>query len=189
MRTDIVVDIETLGTKSDSPIIQIGAIFFDIKTAEVINTFDYVVDIENTMIDVSGSTLRWWLNEDHNLFKDIILNSKNKGCRPIYEILNFLRQDIMSFKELGDVYLWGHGILFDNNIIRTAMEKVGIEYPIDYNKDRDVRTILELACLKEDVTENEFRNKHSVVGVKHDAINDCMNEMKWICEAYNILMN
>lgn len=63
-REDIMTDIETLGHKSDSTIIQISAIAFDIETGEYLSVFNKVADItKNETMKVTGSTTKWWYQQ------------------------------------------------------------------------------------------------------------------------------
>lgn len=187
MRIDIVADIETLGNKVDSTIIQIAAVSFDIKTGNIFNKFNEIANIELCDdLKVTGSTLKWWLNTNKELFAKLINGGKlspKQIIKSFYTWLTYIQHG-------NDVYLWGNGILFDNKILQHQMQNNGLEYPIFYRNDRDMRTLVELASYKIGMqSEKEFRNEYKNPDlVEHDAFDDAMQQVEIIVKAHNILM-
>jgi hypothetical protein len=186
MRIDIMTDIETLGTKSNSTVFQVSAIAFDVTNGNILSEFNEIINIECEDIIADGSTIKWWLKTDKELFNRL-LNGQGKSGREVFELFN---QWILSKSDNPrDVYLWGCGILFDNNMIKTQMSKYGIKYPIFYRNDRDVRTLLELASMKSGYTENEIKDMvRDDKEVKHDALDDCRFQIRVACRCWEILM-
>ena len=185
-RVDVMVDIETLGKKSDSTIIQISAIAFDIKTGEHLSKFDAIADIEkNEEMNVDGSTIKWWLNTDKQLLAELI----NKGEKSSNEILlNFYGWLHTLTMDMRDIYLWGNGILFDNKMIQHQLEALGQEYPIFYKNDRDVRTIVDLTCAKLGIGENELKSRIDAEDlVAHNGIHDCIFQIRLVTGCYQTL--
>lgn len=157
-RIDVMVGIETLGNKADSTIFQIGAIAFDIRTGKHLDGFNRFADVEKNKegINVSASTLKWWLKTNKDLFEELL----NRGGESSESIVLSFRVWLMGLqREYGDknVYLWGNGILFDNKMLQHQMESYGYSYPIFYRNDRDVRTLLELTSLKTGLSERDKR--------------------------------
>lgn len=187
MRKDIMVDIETLGNKIDSTIIQLSAVSFDIKTGSIYETFNEVADISKneSTISVTGSTLQWWANTNAQLFAELLTRgdlSSEEVLRKFHEWLHVINRDSRQ------LYLWGNGILFDNAMIRQQFEAIGLDYPIFYRNDRDVRTILELASIKLGKSEKELREEiYDNELVAHDAFNDVANQVKLVSFCYNVL--
>jgi len=72
MRIDIMTDLETLGVQKDSTIFQISAATFDIETGIVIDTINLGIDISKQPIKADGSTIKWWLETDKELFEKLI---------------------------------------------------------------------------------------------------------------------
>ena len=186
MRTDIMVDIETLGNKTNSTIFQIAAMAFDIKTGEIIGEpFNQIANIElnESPLNVSGITLKWWLKTDKELFEELL----NSGEHSSEQVLrNFY--DWMGQYEVPGTYLWGNGILFDNKIIQSQLESIGLSYPIFYKNDLDVRTLLELASIKEDISERELKDRlKDDTLVAHDALDDVKKQITLVVECFKIL--
>ena len=185
-RIDIMVDIETLGTKSDSTIIQIAAIAFDIHTGRHIEKFNQKVDItKNEKLNVSGSTIKWWLNTNKELLAEIINTGVNSSDQVLINFHNWLNE----LQEDKNLYLWGNGILFDNKMIQHQFENLGLSYPIYYRNDRDLRTLLDLASNKTGLSEIEIRNslKDDIL-VEHDAYDDVIYQIKLAVYCYNCLI-
>lgn len=154
MRKDIMVDIETLGTGDNATIFQIAGMSFDITTGEIFDSINLIGDIEKFgNLGVDGSTLKWWLNTDKELLTDLL----NKGTMDEYELLEEFSKWIVkqsNTNDMQDVYMWGNGILFDNAKLQTAINSCsGLKYPIFFRNDRDLRTLLELASLKSQLSE------------------------------------
>ena len=190
MRIDIMTDIETLGTHSDSQIIQIAACAFNIETGEIISQFNECVDICNgEHIKVTGNTLSWWLKTNSELLSEIIKvgNETSKSLKQVLtDFDNFIYQ--WDLVENNEIYLWGNGILFDNKMIQAQMESVGLKYPIFYRNDRDMRTIVDLACKKMGISEKELRegfNDDSLVA--HNAFDDVKYQINIVTKCYRIL--
>jgi hypothetical protein len=185
MRIDVMTDIETLGTKSDSTIIQISAIAFDIITGEYKSTFNRIVDItENKVMNVDGSTIQWWLNTN----KDLLTHLINTGEGSSEKVLDEFHTWLLELSLQGELYLWGNGILFDNKMIQHQFESIGLKYPIHYKNDRDVRTIVDLAGTKLGITEKELKDKFNDESlVAHNALDDVKYQIRLVSECYKEL--
>lgn len=178
-RIDIMVDIETLSNKTDATIFQIGAVAFNLVSGDTIREFNRTSDISKneTKVNVSGSTLQWWLKKDKALFEKLLTSGVGSSEDMIRDFRDWIVeiQDEYGFK---NVYLWGNGILFDNKIIQYNMETLGLEYPIFYRNDLDVRTVYQLASIKLGVTVNDLIEKHKLDGLTlHDAIDDVVQQI------------
>jgi len=185
-RLDIMTDIETLGRGIDCTVFQIAAMAFDVTTGEILRTFDMVADISKETPIVDGTTIKWWLDTNKELLHKLL----NAGICSESELIKAFYDWIVSFGDEYEVHLWGNGILFDNNIIRSHMQKIGLVYPIGYNKDRDMRTIVELASMKSSLSEKELRKKFHIEGTTvHDAFDDVRNQISVVHNCYKIIMN
>lgn len=187
MRRDIMVDIETLGTSSDSTIFQIAAISFDITTGNIHSKFNLIANIaEDESLNVDGSTLKWWLNTDKELLTILLNKGVGSSKFLLNEFYKWLTNEISSVKH---TYLWGNGILFDNKMIQHQFNNIGLDYPIYYRNDRDVRTIVELTSHKLGITEDELKEKYSDDSlIEHDAYDDCIYQIKLVVNCYHELM-
>ncbi|WP_240035301.1 3'-5' exonuclease [Neobacillus notoginsengisoli] len=187
-RLDVMTDIETLGTNSDSTIIQISAMAFDIKDGNTYFSFNQIADIEKNEkeLKVTGGTIKWWLKTDKELFAQLI----NSGESSSEDVLRNFHEWLCDLVDGGaDLYLWGNGILFDNKMIQHQFERLGLTYPINYRNDRDVRTIVELAADKLGVSEGELKEHYDDESlVHHNAFDDVRYQIRILIGCYKILM-
>lgn len=185
------VDIETLGKAADSTIFQIAAIAFDIRTGERYSQFNSIADIKkNKTMNVDGDTLKWWLNTDKELLTKLLNSGTQLSSEEVLEKFHNWINRHVTVVGRSNVYLWGNGILFDNKMIQYQMQEAGLEYPILYKNDRDVRTLLELASAKFGVSEREIKDMYEDdTLVEHDAIDDVIYQINLSVGCYRIIAN
>lgn len=173
MRIDIVVDIETLGLSSVNPIIQIGAVAFDIDSGVIIDKFKMSAMVRKD-VTINGETLKWWLEVNPTLLKSIICEATATEDLMLLRFIDWIskfRVDV----GFNNVFLWGNGILFDNKILKDKIESYGMAYPIWYRNDRDVRTIVDVYCEKFSTNLDELKKKFTPT-VEHDGLEDALAE-------------
>ena len=183
-RIDIMVDLETLGLKQGATIFQIAAAAFDIRTGEIVHTFDKVASIYCTNdLKIEGGTLEFWLNQNRELF--FKLQERANGC-PNQLVGDFWRWlTTFTDREDTDVYLWGNGILNDNAWLQHAFEENGLDYPIFVRNNRDTRTLREATEMKALMIGKEFT--YEKVGTLHDAMDDVRSQVNMVVAMVNFL--
>ena len=186
----VMLDIETLGTESDTLIFQIAASKFDIKTGEIRENFNVIQNVDVIKsATINPGTLLWWLETNPVLLRDLLAKKGGKVSDDILlefkEWIDFI-QDILA----DDVLLWGNGVIFDNRFIREQMMVRGLEYPIKYKNDRDVRTILALAADKLGVSETSIKERLKDDRLtEHHALDDVEAQVKLVSYCYNVLVD
>lgn len=181
---DIMVDIETLGTRMDSVILEIAAVEFNRHTGEIGEIFDKKIDIASQVNSsnrkIDARTLKWWTEQSNDAKKNIF------GCDNPY----CLSDALSSFKhfyrscdnsEYSDddsrtVTLWGNGSIFDLGILQHAFETDTEEEKIPWKfwAVNDVRTIVAL---------NPSIKKNCMFdGTQHCAVDDCKHEIKYLVD-------
>lgn len=176
------VDLETLGIKDGSTIFQIAAASFDLKTGEIHSEIDLKLDISKVEdLKTDGSTLKWWLKTDKELLTKLLHEGELTEDEMFTEFAEWLGQH-------KSPKLWGNGILFDNVKIKQKYESMGLDYPIYYQHDRDVRTILDLAASISGLSEREIRsNNKREDDHDHDAIDDVRKQIRLVHYCYNLI--
>lgn len=194
-RVDIMLDIETLGLTSNSQVTQISAVSFDITGEEEaydIKVFDKYINVFDKSFQfnkVDLNTVEWWINTDLDLFVSMLEKCKNSNETEIYVLKDFAEYINSFCNEYKNVYIWSNGISFDLRIIKDKMSGYGINLPIKYNEERDVRTIIDLICCDLKITEKEYKKMFEIKdNVKHDALNDCLTQINWVVSAYRGLV-
>lgn len=127
------LDLETLGRSPGCAIVSIGAVKFD---REKIKDRFYERILAVSCLDaglvLEVETVEWWLRQDYNVVKEL------------FEPGLYLNEALEKFAEwLGcdDARIWGNGPAFDNAILRSAYEAIGLEAPWKWWNDRCFRTM------------------------------------------------
>ena len=146
MATQVMIDIETMGTGNNAAILSIGAVKFDLSLRDVshdciIDRFYAPVDLKSSQAHggkVDADTVIWWLARERDEAR--------------VEMLGEQRIDLASVLEgfaswFGDDSLpvWGNGATFDNVIVRSAYDSIGMACPWKFYDDRCHRTLKNLA--------------------------------------------
>lgn len=168
----VMLDIETLGNKTNSVILSIGACYFDPSTGEIGKTLSVHVSAEDCVergLNMDASTVLWWLDQESDAQSKI--TKGQIGALSLGEALATLSDFIDS-----NAQVWGNGATFDNAIIKNAYEKTSKQAPWKFWNDRDVRTIVELG---HQVGFNPKRDM-PFEGVRHDALDDAKHQAKYV---------
>jgi len=165
--TDLMLDLETMSSGSEAVIIQIGACYFDRYTGEIGSSFLVNVDFVSEKIgEFDGSTICWWLNQakEGNLLT--FLNNPVKCCEALRQFKAFVKDAKQ---------IWSHAT-FDFVIIQEALKRFKIK-PLPYRAARDIRTLVDLAGLP----------KQDTSVTTHDALEDCIFQVKYCVECFKAL--
>lgn len=164
---DVMIDIETLGTRATSAIVQIGACYFDRKTGEIGEEFSLNVNSFDKAFTTDPETILWWAKQPLETQKSVFSNGVE---------IDVTLERLIEFLEKGK-YLWSHAT-FDIPIIMHAMDVYNIKMPIHYKQMRDIRTLMDLA---------EHRSDAVREGIHHNALDDCKFQVQYCVEAMNKL--
>ncbi|HEI2437956.1 3'-5' exoribonuclease domain-containing protein [Escherichia marmotae] len=178
----LMIDLETMGTNTNAPIVVIGAVFFDPQTGEIGPVFYIVIsltDAMNTGAVPDGGTIKWWLKQSSEA-RAAILTDQVK----LKDALSRFREFINEYSDEKFVQVWGNGATFDNAILRTSYERLDIPCPWRYHNDRDVRTIVELGK----TIDFDARTLIPFEGVRHNALDDARHQAKYVSAIWQKLI-
>ncbi|MEC5312305.1 exonuclease, partial [Escherichia coli] len=167
----LMIDLETMGKNPDSPIISIGAIFFDPQTGDMGPEFSKTIDLETAGGVIDRDTIKWWLKQSREAQSAIMTDEI-----PLDDALLQLREFIDENSGEFFVQVWGNGANFDNTILRRSYERQGIPCPWRYYNDRDVRTIVELGK----AIDFDARTAIPFEGERHNALDDARYQAKYV---------
>jgi hypothetical protein len=175
-RTDvkhIMIDLETLGTNPRSPIVSIGAKAFSLTDGELEEEFYQKVDIAcyDKMKDdfvVDYDTIKWWSTQSN--FGETLRGD-------LHSLQNALTDFLRWVNVFNNVQVWAQGQDFDFPVLKHAFTVCGMEVPWKFWNQRDTRTVYSLVP----------RHKLSKPVVAHNALQDCKNQIKVLCEAFKCI--
>jgi hypothetical protein len=173
----VMLDLETMGKRSNSAIISIGAVEFNINTGEIGNEFYTRVDLQSCLdvgLKINASTVYWWLTQNEKARQEVA-----KGGNNIATAL--LAFENWYSKLNDDIQLWGNGSRFDIGMLEDAYIACGYhKMPWNFRNERDLRTLVSFAPEIKERVLNEFN------GIKHHPIDDAKIQIKYASEIWNL---
>lgn len=172
----LMIDLETLGTKSNSVICSIGAVEFNLDTYEIGKIFYEKIDIDSSLDNgmvVDGGSIKFWLTQNDDARNELLTNTKN-----IKEVLYLFRKYIETLG-VNELKVWGNGTRFDLGLIHDAyrLTKSGI-IPWSIKNERDVRTYM--------MDHLEIKQNLVFEGTKHNPIDDCLHQIKYLHQCFKV---
>jgi hypothetical protein len=193
----VMLDLETLSTRSDACIIQIAAIAFDIETGELGPRFNAYVN-ESCLVGakvghIDVSTVGFWMRQKFGPALGAAITDEDER-RCLSEALGEFDQwfanlaedtcedDAVPVVELSEgISLWSHGAGFDIPILASAYDRAGVgEVPWHYRAPRDTRTLFAVAP-------GGMPRPPKDEAREHDALYDCEYQIAQVCEAWRSL--
>lgn len=164
----IVLDLETLSTRSNAAIVSIGAVA--IENLEIVDEFYVNVDpktCKEAGLHIDPLTIEWWAQQDLEARSALTVNPL-----PLDEALD----KFATFFGTGKI--WGMGANFDVVIIETAMTQSG------WNANRDARDkfpwkFWDIFCLR---TLMNVLDKRLPKANNHNALDDAKAEAEMLIE-------
>lgn len=176
----VMLDLETMGNKSNAALISIGAVAFDIITGETGREFYNRIDLQSCLdrgLVINASTLYWWLTQNRQAQEEVA-----KGGDDLAAVLEgfefWLRGTVKRVK------LWGNGARFDIGLLEDAYVACGYkEMPWGFRNERDLRTLVAFAPEIKTLVTTEWKNKM----IEHHPIDDCKMQIAYASEIWNKL--
>lgn len=157
---NVMLDLETLGTKPGCVILSVGAVMFDPRGNGWGDSFYANVDKQSCLdagLKTEQSTIDWWAKQSQEAQDALLVD-----CQPLEKVAN----DFGAwFSKNSGKKIWSHGACFDIPLMVSALQAVSKEVPWKYSNVRDTRTLYELAMF-------DPKSIHPV-GVAHNALDDC----------------
>lgn len=155
---DLMIDIETLGTRPGSVILSVAALEFDAETGEFGKDFYAEIGAESCVkygMGVDVSTVKWWMAQSPEA-----RTAAFRGTTDVREALSSLT--VFYHSVIPKPRVWAKPPSFDIVHLERAYEMVGLDHPWHYKTPRCVRTIVDLAGIEP-----------SKYGTDHNALDDC----------------
>jgi hypothetical protein len=171
----IMIDLETMGTRFDAPVLSIGACYFDPDTGDIGKKFYGRIDMADAFNygKTSGDTVRWWLTQSDAARQQLV-----DGHHTLEKVLTKFE----AFYGEGEPCVWGNGATFDITILEYAFLKcLGRKAPWPFWLVRDCRTIKDVAAPLMREPASPFK------GTAHNALDDALHQAAWVSKMWQKL--
>ena len=141
------IDLETLGTKPNACITQIGAMFFEpVSGGKCRNDvgFEYHVNIQSCFdhgLTMDGDTVSWWLTQDNAAREAFVLGQQKNPPSLPEALMALINWPLANGYAWNGINVWANSPDFDLTILQSAFIACGLEVPWRYNAKRDCRTL------------------------------------------------
>lgn len=173
---NIMLDIETLSTKTNALVLTIGVVKFDPFSDELHDGLHIKLSIDE-QISLNRSVLKdtvvWWESQDKEIIEQTFSPENRISVR---EGLLQLTEYINS-ANIGNI--WGQGYGFDMTVLSSLYEDVWLEVPWKFYQERDSRTLFSL--LPEDPRPQEAKK------TLHNALSDAYYQAVGVQKAMKFL--
>lgn len=165
-KTDIMCDLETLGTTADSVLLSAG--FVIARNNEIVATHEVFFDLRDQFVGgsyvrrVDPSTLLWWFDQEDTARQAQINVDRIPFRDAIYNIGAWMHANGVNDKTL----FWGNGSDFDVAMLCHAFKQVGVPTPWQFWNHRCFRTVKSM-----------YKNIKPKKVNDHTALNDAINQM------------
>lgn len=173
MANDIMLDLETLDTKTNCVILTIGVVRFDPKGTGIAEKLELRPTMEEQVTlgrTIDDSTLDWWGRQSPDAIEEAM---GDRDRIPFSEAMDKLYKFCWNRRAV-----WSNGAAFDVVACETAWIQLGSKIPWKFWTIRDTRTLYEIANVK-------LRDGGHVT--KHTAVDDAVRQAEVVQEAYRKL--
>lgn len=173
MSTDLMIDIETLGTGSNAHVLSIGMVWFDINHPDepLIELPIIYPSMDQPRSQIDGDTVRWWMNQS-NAAKQVFANTVERVA------LSSAAATIVEATENAS-RIWAKDPDFDcvilANFTRNYLSHT-IKWP--FYRNRSVRTMLDVYPQAKELP---------FEGVEHNALADAVHQAKQMQSVFTYL--
>ena len=176
MTTHIMVDLETLGTNPNSPIIAIGA-------TDGTKIFYGKIKLKDIVGSISPDTVEWWLQQSPEAIQETFFSKNNLHTSFIFLLLEFSSWLSEVIKEAGEDYkIYSNGVDFDLVMLKETYRDHNWDLPWNSRKQMCYRTLKnQFPLIVLDDTE--------VAGIKHTALADAQYQHRHLIRILNHIEN
>ncbi len=169
----VMLDIETIGCKPDSIILNLGALKFDPRVPDSMGSGLYLKLDVNEQIQMGrtmdDATIDWWSKQSEEIKKETF---SDEGRCSIDDALHDLTKFLVNVDEI-----WSQGPVFDIGILENLYRQKMIPIPWNYWIIRDCRTLFQI---------HGDKRKHTV-NTLHNVFEDCVVQAKAVQEVFKNL--
>lgn len=166
---NVMIDLETLSTRSDAVIIQLAAVKFEFKSDNH-ETFCMNIDPISSKkygMSIEQSTVQWWKEKSPDVIKSVF--SDQHSIETVLDAFNrFIGPDSR------DMIFWCQGASFDFPVLQWSYTATNRQSPWKYWNQRCSRTVYGICDL-------DWKN-YPRVGNFHNGLDDCLTQIRALKE-------
>jgi len=169
---DVMVDLETWGTRPGCMFRSLGAVFFDPETGQLGDEFYSNISeasCKKLKMHKDEGTIAWWAKPENALANKQLAEDQ----QPIVEVLE---RFVKFWKNGRGIWFWSQGANFDEPLLAWAFHAAGIRQPWEFHKAQDTRTAYRMARF------NPFTVKRP--GTYHNALDDSKHQVTLVSMAH-----
>lgn len=170
--TDLMIDLETLGTAQDCVVLSIGGCFFDIPTQQLGLRFYGALQIQdqlNAKRTVTEDTIKWWMKQSPEA-RQVFETEGLPVIKALTEISAVIKKECPDKRKLK---VWGNGSTFDISILENLFALCKLELPWNYSGVQDLRTFRRFVG---------GGDRIKPLGTKHNAADDAVSQAAYVLE-------
>lgn len=173
---DVMLDLETLGTKPGCVVLSIGALVFEPMANELPKPGDTgkafyqnltIFDQLLLGLEVEPDTLHWWRSKSEEA-KQALTSDQITLAGGLFRFVTWLGN--LPGKDKGKV--WAKSPDFDCAVLEEAARRVGVNLPWTFRDKADLRTLTHVGYVSGKVA----GNPPAPTGTKHNALDDCFTQ-------------
>lgn len=171
---ELMMDLETLGTRPYSIVMSIGAVVFDRNVEGIGATFYRNINAHSCReigLTSDPKTVQWWKDQSEEA-KAALKEDRREISDVVSDFAAFCREHRIE-------QVWAHGATFDPVLWSAVCDRSRTEAPWKFWNARDTRTLFDLADLD---TRTMPRS-----GTHHNALDDCIWQVACVQRAVNML--
>lgn len=170
---DLMLDIETLGTRPGCVILTLGIVKFNPKSSKSPTSVVYLRPSIDEQVElgreIQEDTVLWWEQQEETVREEALSNNNRKSLEDCtYEINKFF---------VGVTHLWAQGPAFDFVILEDLYRQLKKPTPWNFWQIRDSRTLFGV--------HGDPREKNKA-GL-HNALDDAMSQARGVQKVYRKL--
>lgn len=165
---DVMLDFETASTASNGAILSIGAVRFSLEGEMDDMAFYGSISLESNLElgrIVDEDTLRWWMRQAPQA--QVVWHEPKEHIASVFQAFN---EWLGTHGSMDNRRMWSNGADFDLPMAASVYRQLGLPTPWHFWNNRCFRTFKTLPGAQ--------RVKRPDVGVKHNALDDAIAQVK-----------
>lgn len=178
---NVMIDLETLGTKPNTYILTLAAVAFLPITGKAPYVFYEKIDVDsyprNGAFSFDFSTLGWWMKQNTAATTEAFSGLPRKNIEVVLRHLSKWIHDLSP--DPGSIKVWSQGASFDIPILEYTMSYFNIEIPWKFYNVRDTRTLYDVAG----IAYSKVTLPKTSERVEHNSLSDCLKQVEAVRQA------